>query len=98
MATEIDPARVMPGAILQMTEFRNARVLEVGAGNGRLTFQYAAHSGAVIGIDTDEKEIRSAAADPRIELRDRARFLCASATALPLPGERFDIVLLASSL
>jgi ubiquinone/menaquinone biosynthesis C-methylase UbiE len=92
MATEIDPARVMPRAILGAVDFCDARVLEVGAGDGRLTFQYAAVAGSVVGIDTKEPDIRAASQRPG------AAFLCASATALPFSDERFGVVLLASSL
>lgn len=95
MPTEIDPAGMMPRAVLEAAEFRNARVLEVGAGDGRLTFQYAAEPAFVAGIDTNEVEIRAATAAKRI---GRAQFLCASAASLPFGAERFDIVLLASSL
>jgi ubiquinone/menaquinone biosynthesis C-methylase UbiE len=98
MATEIDPAGVMPRAILKAADFRGARVLEVGAGDGRLTFQYAAEPGSVVGIDTKEPEIRMASQRPRVEPYGDVQFLCASATALPFSAEQFGIVLLASSL
>jgi len=98
MATNIDPAGIEPRAILQAVDFRQARVLEVGAGDGRLTFQYAEKPKFVVGIDTKEPEIRSAAKIPRVEFKGCAQFLCASATALPFSAEKFEIVLLASSL
>jgi ubiquinone/menaquinone biosynthesis C-methylase UbiE len=98
MATDIDPARFMPRAILKAADFREARVLEVGAGDGRLTFQYAAAPRSVVGIDTKEAEIRTASQRSGADLRGDVRFLCASATALPFPAERFGIVVLASSL
>ena len=103
MATEIDPAGVMPRAILNAADFRGVRVLEVGAGDGRLTFQYAAEPRSVVGIDTKEPDIRVAAQSPdvrncRTELRAKVHFLCASGAALPFPAQRFDVVLLASSL
>ena len=98
MATDIDPAGVMPRAILHAAEFHDARVLEVGAGNGRLTFQYAAEAGSVVGIDTKEPDIRAASQRSGAELGGDVQFLCASATALPFAAERFGIVLLASSL
>jgi ubiquinone/menaquinone biosynthesis C-methylase UbiE len=98
MATEVDPARLMPQAILQATDLRNTRTLEVGAGDGRLTFQYASQPRSVIGIDTTELHIRSATGTPRNEIRGQVQFLCASATALPFSAEQFEIVLLASSL
>jgi 2-polyprenyl-3-methyl-5-hydroxy-6-metoxy-1,4-benzoquinol methylase len=98
MATEVDPAGVEPRAILQATDFRNTRVLEVGAGDGRLTFRYAEAPTSVVGIDTNEQEIRLTAEVTRAELRGHVQFLCASATALPFSHEQFEIVLLASSL
>src|ERR1051326_1343823 len=98
MAAEIDPLGIMPRAIVKAADFPGARVLEIGAGDGRLTFQYAAESSLVMGIDTKETDIRAASQDPRGELLGNVRFLCASATALPFPAEQFGIVLLASSL
>jgi len=98
MATEVDPAGAEPRAILQAADFRNRHVLEVGAGDGRLTFRYAEEPRSVVGIDTKELDIRSAAKVPRAELSGHAQFLCASATALPFSAEEFEIVLLASSL
>jgi ubiquinone/menaquinone biosynthesis C-methylase UbiE len=98
MAIEMDPAGVEPAAILQAADFHNAHVLEIGAGDGRLTFRYAAQFRSVVGIDTKEPEIRSAAKTPHADFRGRAQFLCANATALPFSAEEFGIVLLASSL
>jgi len=98
MATEVDPAGVELRALLEMVDFRNSRILEVGAGDGRLTFRYAEESHSVAGIDTNELEIRSAAMLARAKPRVNARFLCASGASMPFPAEEFDIVLLASSL
>lgn len=98
MATEVDPAGFMPRVILQVAHFRGAHVLEVGAGDGRLTFQYAAEARSVVGIDTKEPEIRVAAQSLGVEPRGDVQFLCGSATALPFSAEQFGIVLLASSL
>jgi ubiquinone/menaquinone biosynthesis C-methylase UbiE len=98
MATEVDPAGVMPRAILKAADFRETRVLEVGAGDGRLTFQYAAEPTFVVGIDTKEPDIRAASLCLGVKLRGSVRFLCASAAALPFSDEQFGIVLLASSL
>ncbi|SRR5579871_1108336 len=97
MATEVDPAGIEPRAILQTVDFHNARVLEVGAGDGRLTLRYAERAESVVGIDSKEQDIRSAI-NACAGLQRRVRFLCASATALPFPAEEFQIVLLASSL
>ena len=88
----------MPRAILQAADFRNTRILEVGAGDGRLTFRYAEGPTSVVGIDMKETEIRSAGKDSRAEPGGHVQFLCASASALPFSAEEFEVVLLASSL
>ena len=98
MSTEIDPAGVMPRAILKAADFRDARVLEVGAGDGRLTFQYAAEPTSVVGIDTNGADIRAASQRLGMEHHVHLQFLCASAICLPFSAEQFEIVLLASSL
>ena len=87
MATEIDPAGIMPRAILGAADFREARVLEVGAGDGRLTFQYSADASHVVGIDTKEMDIRSG------PLRQRHRFAVCRATV----GDRSSGVFLVMS-
>lgn len=98
MPTEIDPAGVMPRTILKAADFRDARVLEIGAGDGRLTFQYATVPTSIVGIDTNEKEIRAASERRDAGLCENLQFLRASAAALPFRSEQFGIVLLASSL
>ena len=98
MATDIDPAGIMPGAILEAVDLHDARLLEIGTGDGRLTFQYASEARSVVAIDNKEPDIRAATQRSAVETRDDVRFLCASATALPFSGEVFNAVLLASSL
>lgn len=98
MATEMDPAGVELRTIHEIADLRNSQVLEVGAGDGRLTFRYAMETKSVIGIDTKESDIQSAAETCCAELRAKVHFLCAGATALPFPAKAFDVVLLASSL
>ncbi len=98
MATEIDPAGIESRAIIQAVDLRNADILEVGAGDGRLTLRYAEEVRSVVGIDPKEPEIQSASKLSRKERRGQARFLCASAIHLPFSSEAFGIVLLGSSL
>lgn len=98
MATDIDPARVMPRAILQAADFRDARVLEIGAGDGRLTFQYATEPGSIVAIDSHEPDLQTASRHAGAGFPGNVRLVCASAAALPFSGEEFPFVLLASSL
>jgi ubiquinone/menaquinone biosynthesis C-methylase UbiE len=98
MATELDPAGAELRAIHEIALFRDARVLEIGAGEGRLTFRYAKEAKWVVGIDAKEGEIRSATRNCPADVLAHVRFLCASVTALPFPAQKFEIVLFASSL
>ena len=96
--SEMDPLGAEPQAILGAADFNNARVLEIGSGDGRLTFRYARKSLSAVGIDLKQPEILSAVRNCSADLRSRVRFARASAATLPFRDEVFDIVLLASAL
>ena len=85
-------------ALYRLVDFRDQRVLEVGCGEGRLTWEYAHLAQQVIGIDPDPDAIHVAHYDMPPELRKTTAFACASSLHLPFPHERFDIALLAWSL
>ena len=79
-------------------EFKNQRVLEVGCGEGRMTWQYAKETQATIGIDPDPDALRIASVDRQSELEPKVRFACAASEYLPFAKETFDIAVLAWSL
>ena len=98
MASELDPDGVESRTLLQATDCSNARVLEVGSGDGRLAFRYAKASAFVVGIEPQEAELAAAVDACASDLRQRVSFLRASALALPFRNETFDIAVLAWSL
>ncbi len=98
MASELDPEGVESRALLQAADFNNARVLEVGAGDGRLAFRYANASAHVVGIEPQAKELASALEACPSHHRQRVSFLQATALALPFRNGSFDIAVLAWSL
>jgi ubiquinone/menaquinone biosynthesis C-methylase UbiE len=98
MSSNLDPKGAELRAIQSAVDFRNARVLEIGCGDGRLTFRYAGASRSVMGIDTNEANLASAVNGCPENLRERVRFVSASAARLPFRNERFDIVLFALAL
>ena len=79
------------------TDFTGRRVLEVGCGDGRLTWRYAASAGRVTGIDPDAEALAAAAAARPDNLRQAVSFVRASSLNLPFPREKFDFALLAWS-
>ena len=82
----------------QFADFKDKRVLEVGCGEGRLIWKYAAASSLTIGFDSDLDAVRVARADSPTDLRQNVHFANASARNIPFHKETFDIAILAWSL
>jgi ubiquinone/menaquinone biosynthesis C-methylase UbiE len=85
-------------ALQRLVDFKGQRVLEVGCGEGRLTWEYARSAKQVTGIDPDSDAVRVANYDMPADLRTTTTFACASSLHLPFPHETFDIALLSWSL
>jgi len=74
------------------------RVLEIGCGEGRLTWRYASASFSTIGLDPDKNALRAAAIDCPSDLYEKVHFANAEAEHIPFNKETFDIAILAWSL
>ena len=77
---------------------RYKRVLEVGCGDGRLTFQYASRASSVLAIDPDHPSIDEAVWHQRRRGPSNIAFRVGSIERLPLPGAPFDVALFSWSL
>jgi ubiquinone/menaquinone biosynthesis C-methylase UbiE len=98
MASVKDQTGTEARALAELADFEGKRVLEIGCGNGRMTFLYAEQSREVLGIDVDEESIREAQAELPDRLADRVEFRVVDAEALDVPRQRFDIAFLSWSL
>jgi ubiquinone/menaquinone biosynthesis C-methylase UbiE len=98
MSFQKDSERLETRFLHRLADFTGKHVLEVGSGEGRLTWRYAGSAGRVTGIDPDRDALRVASYDMPSALRNKTTFTCASALALPFPTETFDIALLSWSL
>jgi 2-polyprenyl-3-methyl-5-hydroxy-6-metoxy-1,4-benzoquinol methylase len=78
-------------------DFDGSRVLEVGCGEGRLTWLYAARARSVLGIDPEEESIAIARAETPSELADRVTFEVATVEDLSKTAA-FDVAFLSWSL
>src|SRR4030042_99027 len=78
MTVRLDPEQNESGALLRLVPAWEAkRTLEIGCGDGRLTFRYAAHAAQIEAIDPDEDDIAAARRATPAQLADRHRFLIA---------------------
>jgi ubiquinone/menaquinone biosynthesis C-methylase UbiE len=93
-----DPEDTEIFALHDYADFDGKRVLEIGCGDGRLTWRYAERAAQVVAIDPDEDEIASALEDCPAELRHKIEFRLARIEDLEVPAEKFDLALLSWSL
>lgn len=98
MSFQKDPEQSETKFLRRMVDFTGKHALEIGSGEGRLTWRYAGSARRVTGIDPDRDSQRVAYYDMPTDLRKTTAFACASALHLPFPHETFDIALLAWSL
>ena len=105
MRPQKDPEGFEQKTLNRFADFKNKRVLEVGCGEGRLTWKYAGASALTVGFDPDHSALRIARADSATQLKTRdgsrgtyVHFIGASAKHIPFSKETFDIAVLAWSL
>ena len=99
MAITVDPEENETRALLDMANFSGQHVLEIGCGDGRLTWRYADKAARVTAIEPSAKQIALANEALPVQLRGHVEFqnitfedFAASATST------FDIIILSYSL
>jgi 2-polyprenyl-3-methyl-5-hydroxy-6-metoxy-1,4-benzoquinol methylase len=97
-ASVLDPEGAHFAALERVAEFADARVLEVGCGDGRLTVPLARRAASVFAFDPDEEAVDAARKALPTELAERVTFETASAQEIEIPRSAFDIVLFSWSL
>jgi len=85
-------------AIHALVDFSDKSVLEIGCGNGRVTWCYADCAASVLAVDPREKDIDRARRRTPESLRGRVAFAAADAAVLELPVAAFDVVLFSRSI
>jgi ubiquinone/menaquinone biosynthesis C-methylase UbiE len=98
MTSFFDPEGHEAAVLAGVSDLSGARVLEIGAGDGRLTWHYAARTRYVVGIDTDAESVGYLMEDRPPGLWHRVAGSVAEAENLPFARERFDAAVLAWSL
>lgn len=87
-----------PGLIERFVSLRRKRILEIGCGDGRLTFQYARRAASVLAIDPDRPSIDEAVFQQRERGPSTIDFRVGSIERLAAPGAPFDVALFSWSL
>jgi ubiquinone/menaquinone biosynthesis C-methylase UbiE len=98
MPLVVDPDRVEIATIRELVDPRGRRVLDVGCGEGRISFELAGVGARVVAFDPDEESIATARAETPRELRRRIRFEVADAAQIELPKGEFDLAVFSWSL
>jgi len=90
-----DPERTETKTLHRFAGFAGKRVLEIGCGDGRLTWQYGKAAGFVAGIDLDADDLRLSTIERPADVP--AAFVRADSIHIPFVKERFDLAILAWS-
>jgi ubiquinone/menaquinone biosynthesis C-methylase UbiE len=93
-----DPEEVETRYLHSLLDLAGRRVLEIGCGDGRLTWRYALAVGYVVGIDLNPISLLKAQQECQPDLCSKVTFALANSLALPFPPKLFDVAVLAWSL
>ena len=99
MTIKIDPEENEIWALRESrVDWKHKRVLEIGCGEGRLTFRLARLGANVHAIDPNPESIRMARNKKPSRFANQIRFSVGNAQRLKGKSESFDIVVFAWSL
>ncbi len=98
MVDALDPEGNEIRVLHRLSRLKGRNVLEIGAGNGRLTWRYADRVASVVGLEPDDGRVARAKAATTVALRDRVDFRHADVAAVILPDAAFDVVLFSWSI
>ena len=98
MAVTLDPERAETKVIHDLFDFRTRDVLEIGCGDGRLTWRFAHQAASVLAIDPKEAEIAVAKERTPGGLKSRVSFKVADIRTVDLPENAFDVAVISWSL
>ena len=98
MVRVVDAEGAHLAATLRAADFSNKRVLEVGCGEGRLTWGIAPLAASVLAFDPSSEDIALARADCPGELSEKVRFEVARAEEIDVPPQSVDLVFFSWSL
>ena len=98
MSFAVDRDGVETRVIHDLVDFDGLSVLEVGCGDGRLTWRYASDAARVVALDVNEAKVESAVAALPEELAGTVSFRTADIVGFDTGSDEFDVAILSYSL
>lgn len=100
MSFSTDPEGTEIAVIHELVDFSGKTLLEIGCGDGRMTWRYAEQTASVLALDTNQEKIERAIRNTPEALRSKVRFMVADITdpELALPQDAFEVAILSHSL
>ena len=92
------PTRLELDAIRALADFSGRHVLEIGAGDGRMTWPFAAQAARWVASDPDRDEISAALKALRLPPFPQALLHLGDGRQLSFPDGSFDVVFFSYSL
>lgn len=98
MGVTIDPEETETRVLHELVDFANKDVVEIGCGDGRMTWRYAGVTRSVLGLDPNEDRISEARQRTPDTVRPIVGFRVCDVQSVGLPAEGFDVAILSWSL
>jgi ubiquinone/menaquinone biosynthesis C-methylase UbiE len=98
MAIRHDPEGEETRVIHDLIDFRGADVLEVGCGDGRLTWRICGAARSVLALDPKSDEIAAARREAKRLGHRHVTFKVADVATVALPASGFDVAVLSWSI
>jgi ubiquinone/menaquinone biosynthesis C-methylase UbiE len=92
------PSKLELEAISDLIEFKKLRVLEIGCGDGRLSYAFADRARSWVATDPDPNELQQADRDTRRPQTRKLHLAQADGRGLPFADNSFDIAFFTWSL
>ena len=93
-----DPEGVETLALHRLADFAGKSVLEIGCGEGRMTWRYADAAASVLAFDPDEAAIASAREQTPESLSGKVEFRVGSMADIDIPVAAYDIAVFSWSI
>lgn len=93
-----DPENTERGCLQHFFPQSEERVLDIGCGDGRLTWLFARSAGLVVGMDIDMDELRNAKNTRPEAVSAKVCFAAAAGEAMPFVNELFNLAIFSWSL